>query len=73
MATQVTRAKIRKRVTQTIIRIMSKKIKARATQLTDKKTDIFQMSDKNRDCLYSLEPPWWGDSNEYPQSIIFSK
>ena len=31
------------------------------------------MSDKNIDCLYSLEPPWRDDSNEYPQSIIFSK
>ena len=36
-----------------------------------KKLNIFQMSDKNIDCMYLLEPPWRGDSNDYPQSILF--
>ena len=35
--------------------------------------DILQMSDKNIDCLYSLEPPWRVDSNEYPQTIFLTK
>ena len=35
--------------------------------------DIFHISAKNIDCGYSLEPPRWGSSNEYPQSMILSK
>ena len=30
------------------------------------------MSDKNIDYLYSSEPPWRGDFNDYPQSIFVS-
>ena len=34
---------------------------------SDKKsTDIFHISDQNVDCVYSLELPWRGGSNEYP-------
>ena len=25
------------------------------------------------DCVYTLEPPHWGGSNEYPQSMFKSK
>ena len=28
---------------------------------------------KNIDCWYSLEPPWRGGSNEYPQSMFWNK
>ena len=28
---------------------------------------------QNIDCRYSLEPPHWGGSNEYPQSMFLSK
>ena len=38
-----------------------------------KKSDIFLISAQNIDCGYSLEPPRWGGSNEYPQSMFFSK
>ena len=31
---------------------------------------IFLISAKNIDCVYSLEPPRRGGSNEYPQSIF---
>ena len=31
---------------------------------------IFHMSAQNIDCGYSLEPPWRGGSNEYPQSMF---
>ena len=34
---------------------------------------IFISSDKNIDCGYSLEPPRRGGSNEYPQSMFFSR
>ena len=38
-----------------------------------KKSDIFQISAQNIDCGYSLEPPRWGGSNEYPQSMLLSR
>ena len=38
-----------------------------------KYSDIFQISAQNIDCGYPLEPPQWGGSNEYPQSVFFSK
>ena len=38
-----------------------------------KKSDIFHISAQNIDCLYSLEPPRRGGSNEYPQSIFLEK
>ena len=39
----------------------------------NKKSDIFHISVKNIDCGYSLEPPRWGGSNEYPQSMFLSR
>ena len=38
-----------------------------------KKSDIFHISAQNIDCGYSLEPPWRGVSNEYPQSMFLSR
>ena len=35
-----------------------------------KNSDIFHISAQNIDCGYSLEPPQWGSSNKYPQSIF---
>ena len=34
---------------------------------------IFLNSAQNIDCGYSLEPPRWGGSNEYPQSIFWAE
>ena len=34
---------------------------------------IFHISAHNIDCGYSLEPPQRGGSNEYPQSMFFSR
>ena len=31
-----------------------------------KNSYIFHISSQNTDCGYSLEPPRWGGSNEYP-------
>ena len=38
-----------------------------------KTSDIFHISDQNIDCGYSLEPPRWGGSNEYQQSMFLSR
>ena len=38
-----------------------------------KNSDIFLISVQNIDGRYSLEPPRWGGSNEYPQSMSLSR
>ena len=38
-----------------------------------KKSDIFLIFAQNIDCEYTLEPPQWGGSNEYPQCMFWSK
>ena len=38
-----------------------------------KNSDIFQISARNIDCGYSLEPPRQGGSNEYHQSTFMSR
>ena len=38
-----------------------------------KNSDIFHISAQNIDCRYSLEPPRWGGSNEYPRSMFLSR
>ena len=38
-----------------------------------KNPDIFHTSPKNIYCGYSLEPPRWGGSNEYLQSMFLSR
>ena len=38
-----------------------------------KKLDIFLIFAQNIDCGYTLEPPCRGGSNEYPQSLFWSK
>ena len=35
--------------------------------------DIFLIFAQNIDCWYTLEPPRRGGSNEYPQSMFWSK
>ena len=34
---------------------------------------IFLISAQNIDCGYTLEPPRWGGSNEYPQSMFWAE
>ena len=38
-----------------------------------KNSDINHISAPNIDCGYSLEPPRWGGSNEYPQYMFLSR
>ena len=40
---------------------------------SDKNLDIFHISAQNIYCGYTLEPPRWGGSNEYPQSMFLSR
>ena len=57
-----------------LIRSASVKISPRKTEnFQIKKTDIFHISAQNIDCVYSLEPPRRGGSNEYTQSMFFSR
>ena len=42
-------------------------------KFSDKNSDIFRISAQNIDCVYSLEPPRRGGSNEYPQSMFLSR
>ena len=42
-------------------------------KFSDKNSDVFPISAQNIDCGYPLEPPRRGGSNEYPQSIFFSR
>ena len=37
-----------------------------------KNSDILHIFAQNIDCVYSLEPPRRGGSNEYPQSMILA-
>ena len=36
-------------------------------------SDCFLIFAQNIDCGYTLEPPQWDGSNEYPQSMFWSK
>ena len=38
-----------------------------------KNSDNFVISAQNIDCEYTLEPPRWGGSNGYPQSMSLSR
>ena len=62
-------ATLRKHAYSNISKISSPKTK----KISDKNPNIFHISVQNIDCGYSLEPPRRGGSNEYPQSILFSK
>ena len=42
-------------------------------KFSDKNSDIFHISAQNIDRGYSLEPPCWGSSNEYQQSMFFEQ
>ena len=60
---------LRKHAYSNILKILPPK----KWKFSDKNPDIFQISAQNIDCWYSLEPPRWGGSNEYPQSMFLSR
>ena len=41
-------------------------------KISDTNSDMFHISAQNIDYGYSLEPPWLGGSNEYPQSMFWA-
>ena len=57
---------LRKHAYTNILKILPPKIEK--FQLTN--LNIFHISAQNIDCVYSLELPRWGGSNEYPQSMF---
>ena len=48
-------------------------LKRKKEKFQIKNSDIFHSSAQNVDCVYSLEPPRRGGSNEYPQSMFLSR
>ena len=42
-------------------------------KFSDKNSDFFSYFCSKQGCGYSLELPWWGGSNEYPQSMFLSR
>ena len=42
-------------------------------KFSDKNSNIIHISTQNINCRYSLEPPRWCVSNEYPQSMFWSR
>ena len=50
-----------------------KNLPAKIETFQIKKSYILHISDQIVDCGYSLEPPQRGGSNEYPQSMFFSR
>ena len=57
----------------TPIQIYRKKLTPKNENFQIKNAYIFLISAQNIDCRYSLEPPWRGGSNEYPQSLFLSR
>ena len=60
---------LRKHAYSNILKILPPKNE----NFSDKNSDISQISAQNIDCGYSLEPPRWGGSNEYPQSMFLNR
>ena len=58
--------KLRKHAYSNILKISPPK----NGKFSDKNSVIFHVSAQDVDCMYSLEPPQRGGSNEYPQSIF---
>ena len=57
----------------TPIQIYTENLISKNWKFSDKKLYIFHISAQNIDCGYSLEPPRWGGSNEYQQSMFLSR
>ena len=55
------------------IQIYWKFLPTKNVKFSDKNSNIFHISAQNIDCEYLLEPPRWGGSNEYPQSMFWAE
>ena len=65
----IARQTLRKHAYSTTLKILPPKNENFQT----KNSDIFHISAQNIDCGYPLEPPRWGGSNEYPQSMFWAE
>ena len=63
------KSSLRKQAYSNILKILPPKTES----FQMKNSDIFHISAQNIDCGYSLEPPRWGGSIEYPQSMFLSR
>ena len=63
-----TQQTLRKQAYSNILKFYHQKMK-----IFDKNSDIFHISAQNIDCGYSLEPPRWGGSIEYPQFMFWAE
>ena len=53
-------------ITKTRLSKYTETFTTKKRKFSDKNSDIFHISAQNTDCVYSLEPPRRGGSNEYP-------
>ena len=60
-------------ITKTCLFKCTENFTTKKWKISEKKSDIFLISDQNIDCWYSLEPPRRGGSNEYPQFIFWAE
>ena len=57
---------LRKHAISNILKILPPKTE----KFLIKNSDIIHISALNKECVYSLEPPWRGGSNKNPQSLF---
>ena len=60
-------------ITKTHLFKYIEKFTSKNWKFSDKKPMIFFIFLLKTDCGYSLEPPRWGGSNEYPQSMFWAQ
>ena len=60
-------------ITKTRLFKYIEKFTAKNWKFSDTNSDIFHISTQNIDCGYPLEPPRWGGSNEYQQSMFWTE
>ena len=60
-------------ITKTCLFKYTENFTTKKWKFSDKNSDAFHISDQNIDCGFSLELPWPGGSNEYPQSMFLSR
>ena len=60
-------------ITKTILFKYTENLTSKNWKFSDKKSDSLYIFAQNIDCGYTLEPPRWGGSNEYPQSMFLSR
>ena len=60
-------------ITKTLLLKYSETFTTKNWKFLDKNSDIFHIPAQNIDCVFSLEPPRRGGSNEYPQSKFWAE